>query len=363
VPEASRLGDKAQNQLDAHGCPACPHPTIGPAIAGSPNVLTNSRPAIRLNDPGIHAACCGTNTWKALRGSATVFINNKAAVRKGDATQHCGGIGKMVEGSPNVIIGDSTSSGGGPVAASPTAMGQQSSGGAGSLAAASAGSSSSPASSPSGAGGSLPQNAAPTSAQRDSNSQAQTRPEPDNFTLWIKPDAIRGGAMVGETVQIVDPATKQIIAQTEVDKDGNVLASVPENKPYDLNIVGDRDVIPGEGIENEDIASSTLHIGLFDYTGEPLEEGLKVTVTGNGAQHEFHTAADGSISPQLPEGVYELEINGQKFSAHTLRWIDLAHEGGSPFQFQLAPDDSELDYNAIEQARQNRTRPSESDEV
>jgi uncharacterized Zn-binding protein involved in type VI secretion len=58
VPEASRLGDKAKNQLDAHGCPACPHPTIGPAIAGSPNVLTNGRPAIRLQDPRIHAACC-----------------------------------------------------------------------------------------------------------------------------------------------------------------------------------------------------------------------------------------------------------------------------------------------------------------
>lgn len=300
------MGDKAQNQLDAHGCPACPHPTIGPAIAGSPNVLTNSRPAIRIQDPGIHAACCGTNTWKALRGSATVFINNKAAVRKGDATQHCGGIGKMP---------GTTSS---------------------------------------------PQNA--LSTQPASNLHAQKAPEPDKFTLWIKPDAIRGGAMVGETVQILDPATKQVIAETEVDKDGNVLASVPENKPYDLNIVGDRDVIPGEGIENEDIVSSTLHVALFDYAGQSVEEGLKVTVSGNGTTHEFHTTADGSISPQLPDGVYDVEINGQKFSAHTLRWIDLAHEGGSPFQFQLVPDDSELDYNAIEQARQNRTRPSESDE-
>jgi len=26
-----------------------------------------------------------------------VFINNRAAVRKGDPTQHCGGVGKMVE--------------------------------------------------------------------------------------------------------------------------------------------------------------------------------------------------------------------------------------------------------------------------
>src|SRR5262245_20021282 len=50
----ARLGDKAQVPLDAHGCPACPHPGVGPAIAGSPDVNTNRRPAIRLDDPGIH---------------------------------------------------------------------------------------------------------------------------------------------------------------------------------------------------------------------------------------------------------------------------------------------------------------------
>ena len=140
-----------------------------------------------------------------------------------------------------------------------------------------------------------------------------------------------------------------------------MLASVPENKPYDLNIVGDRDVIPGEGIENENIASSNLHVALFDYVGQPVPEGLKVTVTGGGATHEFHTAADGSISPQLPDGVYDVEIKGQKFSAHTLRRIDLAHDGGAPFEIQLAPDDSELDYDAIERSRANRTRSSDSE--
>lgn len=102
---AARLGDKAQVPLDAHGCLACPHPAIGPAIAGSTDVNTNRRPAIRLDDPGLHAACCGTNTWKAMQGSQTVFINSKPAVRMGDQTQHCGGIGRMVEGSQNVIIG------------------------------------------------------------------------------------------------------------------------------------------------------------------------------------------------------------------------------------------------------------------
>ena len=105
MPPQCRVSDKSQIPADAHGCPACPHPAIGPAIAGSPNVLVNGRPALRMNDPGIHAACCGPNTWQALQGSGTVFINNQAAHRLGDAVKHCGGMGKLIEGSNNVMVG------------------------------------------------------------------------------------------------------------------------------------------------------------------------------------------------------------------------------------------------------------------
>jgi uncharacterized Zn-binding protein involved in type VI secretion len=105
MPPQCRLGDKSFVPADAHGCPACPHPCIGPAIAGSPDVLVNNRPAIRVGDPGIHAPCCGPNTWTAKSGSGTVFINNKAAHRIADNDQHCGGMGQMIEGSQNVITG------------------------------------------------------------------------------------------------------------------------------------------------------------------------------------------------------------------------------------------------------------------
>lgn len=93
--------------LDVHGCPACPHPAIGPAIIGSPDVNVNKRPALRVDDTGVHAACCGTNTWTATKGSMTVFINGKAAHRMGDQNRHCGGMGTLIEGSPNVIVGES----------------------------------------------------------------------------------------------------------------------------------------------------------------------------------------------------------------------------------------------------------------
>ena len=100
-----RLGDKAQIQQDSHGCPGCPHPGVGPAIAGSPNVFVNGRPALRKDDVGIHAVCCGANMWSASAGSQTVFINGKPAHRKDDQTRHCGGSGKLIEGSDNVIVG------------------------------------------------------------------------------------------------------------------------------------------------------------------------------------------------------------------------------------------------------------------
>ena len=110
MPGQGRLGDKASVALDAHGCPACPHPAVGPAIQGSPDVNVNRRPALRVDDPGVHAACCGKNTWTAIKGSLTVFINGKGAHRMGDENRHCGGIGQLAEGSPNVIVGEATAS-------------------------------------------------------------------------------------------------------------------------------------------------------------------------------------------------------------------------------------------------------------
>jgi uncharacterized Zn-binding protein involved in type VI secretion len=113
MPGQGRLGDKAHADADAHGCPGCPHPTVGPAISGSADVFVNGRPALRVDDVGIHAACCGPNQWRAQEGSSTVFINGKPAHRVDDHVQHCGGAGQLVEGSDNVIVG-------GP----PTAVGQ-----------------------------------------------------------------------------------------------------------------------------------------------------------------------------------------------------------------------------------------------
>jgi uncharacterized Zn-binding protein involved in type VI secretion len=105
MPGQGRLTDLSQVPADAHGGPACPHPCVGPAKSGSPDVQVNSLAALRVTDTGIHAACCGPNTWTAQAGSGTVFINNLKAHRMGDADTHCGGSGKLITASTNVITG------------------------------------------------------------------------------------------------------------------------------------------------------------------------------------------------------------------------------------------------------------------
>src|SRR5262249_55190598 len=108
-------GDLAQVQGpgDAHCCPACPHTAVGPAIIGSPDVFINGMPALRIQDNGIHAVCCGMNMWTATKGAPFVNINGKAAWRVNDMGQSCGGMNKLIQGSPNVVIGDSGGGGGG----------------------------------------------------------------------------------------------------------------------------------------------------------------------------------------------------------------------------------------------------------
>ncbi len=101
---AARKGDHSSAACDTHGCPACPHTVLGPATGGSPDVFINDRPALRDKDPGVHAGCCGANTWVAIGGSKSVFINGRPAHRKGDPDQHCGGRGRTLEGSRDVFF-------------------------------------------------------------------------------------------------------------------------------------------------------------------------------------------------------------------------------------------------------------------
>ena len=105
MPPQGRVSDKSRVPQDTHNCPACPHQCEGPGTEGSPDVLTNNLPSLRVGDKGVHSSCCDDNKWVASEGSGTVFINNRKAHRLGDKVDHCGGEGKLITGSGNVITG------------------------------------------------------------------------------------------------------------------------------------------------------------------------------------------------------------------------------------------------------------------
>jgi len=85
----ARLNDIAQGVPHSHGCPACPHHVVGPIIQGSDKVLVGGIPVARVGDMGVHAACCGANTYVIKTGDPNVLIDGKPAARLNDQTLHC----------------------------------------------------------------------------------------------------------------------------------------------------------------------------------------------------------------------------------------------------------------------------------
>ena len=93
----AHVGSLAQCPADAHGCPACPHPVVGPIQTGSHTIFINGQPAARVGDTGVHAACCGPNTFTIATGDSTVLINGRPAAQIGQSiTHHCGGTGTII---------------------------------------------------------------------------------------------------------------------------------------------------------------------------------------------------------------------------------------------------------------------------
>jgi uncharacterized Zn-binding protein involved in type VI secretion len=105
MPPQSRVTDTALVPADSHGNKCCSHTCVGPAVAGSPNTIVEGSAALRIGDPGVHAACCGPNVWMVASGSSTVTINDIPASRLGDITAHCGGVGALIMGASTLIVG------------------------------------------------------------------------------------------------------------------------------------------------------------------------------------------------------------------------------------------------------------------
>jgi len=307
--------------------------------------MTNSRPAFRKDDTGIHAACCNQNTWKAVQGSGTVFINNKEAVRLGDQTKHCGGSGNMIEGSDNVMIGGAAGSGGGGGSGGGSSSGQGgagtegaqgsqsginsnqtgSGGGGGAAGAAAGGGGGAAGGAASAAGGAAPEKQMSANPTKD--------PEKDAFALWLELAAVNGGKLIGEIIDIIDPDTKEVIATKEIGEDGNVFVEVPKNKPYDIKIQPDHREHPMDMPSDEKAHENQVSANFYDQDGVPLPYGTDVKVTGNGVKETMHVGAHGHFTAVLKPGTYDLEIAGQKFVVDTINGLELSHPYFKPYEY------------------------------
>ncbi len=96
MPGAARALDTAEPTTAEDGGPAA-RSEAGAGLR-SPDVIIDNQAALRLGDPG--------PGWQAKGGSTGVFIDGLPALRVGDATLHGSSKGELVQGSPDVIIGD-----------------------------------------------------------------------------------------------------------------------------------------------------------------------------------------------------------------------------------------------------------------
>ena len=311
--------------------------------------MTNSRPAFRKDDTGIHAACCNTNTWKAVQGSGTVFINSKEAVRLGDQTKHCGGSGNMIEGSDNVMIGGASSGGGGGGGGGGSSSAQAGGGtdsGSGSQSgtnsnqtgrsAGGGGGAGAQAGGGGGGGGGAGSSESAASEKPPTSANPTKDPEKDSFAIWLDLVAVNGGKLIGEIVHIIDPDTKEVIATKEVGEDGNVFVEVPKNKAYHVDIEPKHyeEFHPEPGDESAILNQVTATF--YDEDGLPLEAGVEVKVKGDDVNLTAETGIGGHVDvPVAKGGTFELTIRGQTFVVDSLTGAELKHSDAKPYEFQV----------------------------
>lgn len=102
--KTTTICDKSQCTTYMYDCSVYPNPVHAPTLSGSPDLLINGKPGLRVGNNGIHASCYPADTWQVIEGSPNVSMNGKPSHRLDDEDQHSGEIGRMMEGSPNVFM-------------------------------------------------------------------------------------------------------------------------------------------------------------------------------------------------------------------------------------------------------------------
>jgi phage baseplate assembly protein gpV len=199
---------------------------------------------------------------------------------------------------------------------------------------------------------------APAAASADAGSgdpaaAANTPPPPDDGNVYVihaQLSAPGGNPLGGEQVVLLKAGTtEQIAGPFTTDAQGGFAAIVPENTPYDVQIV-DTEHAPPVRSSSDDVVQHHLHVGLFE-SGVPLAM-ERVTVVGpDGSSRELTLGADGMLDLAADAGEHQITVRGETFHAHTLTAADLG-DGGSHYEFAVRPAPPDL-----ETARANRYTP------
>ena len=109
MSSAARITDIAVGTPHCHSVhpwSPVPHPNMGPILTGAMSVTINDLLAARITDMGMHASCCGPQTFIVMQGSSTVVVEGFSQSRLGDLTMHCMMVpGMITTGSADVIVG------------------------------------------------------------------------------------------------------------------------------------------------------------------------------------------------------------------------------------------------------------------
>ena len=145
----------------------------------------------------------------------------------------------------------------------------------------------------------------------------------------------RGGTpLVDQLVEIVDPDSHEPVGPpVRTDENGQLLAEVPEDKPYDIRILDDDEPDPIESpLERSPVDESqeerpVLAVRLLDESGAPLAN-ERYEAKGPMGSFSGITDAEGDVEVDgVESGAYEITIRGKTLKAHTLYSTDLEQDG------------------------------------
>jgi hypothetical protein len=163
-----------------------------------------------------------------------------------------------------------------------------------------------------------------------------------------------GVAIANEQVVLVKAGTdEQIAGPFTTDADGGFATVVPENVPYDAQII-DTGHPAAMRATNDDVQAH-LHVGVFE-NGMPVAGESVTVIRPDGSSFGAMLDGDGMLDLAADHGEHQISIRGEMFHVHTLTGPNL-DDGGSHYELAVSPAAHDF-----ETARAERYHPNRNDE-